>query len=55
MIKIDFQLEYKELTFSDSIVLPENHSFSESQIDKIKQDRFEKWKAVIDATVQSED
>jgi hypothetical protein len=45
MIKIDFQFEHNGLIFSDSIVLPSNHLLSEEQIESIKINRFEQWKA----------
>jgi len=55
MEKIDFQFEYKNLIFSDSIVLPKGHSFSDAELNEIKQNRFNQWKLLVDATAESEE
>lgn len=43
MIKIDFEFYSMYGTFSDALYLPEDHTFTEEQIDAMKQERLESW------------
>ena len=47
MIKIDFTIKQNELTFTDAIVLPDDHELTKTQIDAMKQARFDAWLAVV--------
>jgi len=47
MIKVDFQITKDGLTFSDSIVLQDNNGMTESQIDEMKQSRYNAWLEAI--------
>ena len=47
MIKIDFQKSQGLATFSDAIYLPDDHTFTEAEIEAIKQERFDTWLAII--------
>ena len=47
MIVIDFTIEENGYTFSDAIVLPEDHKLTKTQIEKIKQKRFQAWLDII--------
>jgi hypothetical protein len=47
MIKIDFEFDSEYGKYRDAIVLEDNHGVSDNQIDAIKQQRFENWKAHI--------
>jgi hypothetical protein len=49
MIKIDFSFPSQHGTFSDALHLPENHGFSDEQIEAMKQQRFDNWIAIITA------
>lgn len=45
MIKIDFTID----GFTDSIVLPENHTMTDAEIEAMKQARYSNWLAIISA------
>lgn len=49
MIKIDFRIDNGTHSFSDALHLPANHSYTEEQIEAMKQARFDNWLAVISA------
>lgn len=53
MVKIDFEFDSDYGVYRDAIVLPDDHGFSEAEIEAMKQQRFENWIAVI--TVVSEE
>lgn len=48
MISIDFSFDTKYGTFSDSILLPEDHTFTETEIETMKQQRLENWICVVE-------
>lgn len=47
MIIIDFQRTHGRDTFSDAIVLPDDHTFTEEEIEAMKQERFTNWLAIM--------
>jgi len=47
MIKIDFTFDTEYGVFSDALVLPEDHGFTDAQLDEMKQDRVDNWIAII--------
>lgn len=47
MVKIDFQFESEFGVYRDAIVLPEDHNFTDEQIESIKQQRFNAWLEAI--------
>jgi hypothetical protein len=47
MIKIDFEFESQFGNYRDALYLPEDHTFTEEQIDAMKQERFDNWIAVV--------
>jgi hypothetical protein len=49
MIKIDFEITQNGYTFKDAIHLPEDHQYTEAEIEAMKQARFDNWYAVITA------
>lgn len=49
MIKIDFEFETKYGVFRDALHLPDDHSFSDSEIQQMKQQRLDNWISVIEA------
>ena len=49
MIKIEFEVTQNGYSFKDAIVLPENHNLTESQIEEMKQKRFDDWYAIVTA------
>lgn len=54
MIRIDFKLSDIDnvYTYSDAIYLEDDHSFTEDEIEAMKQARFTKWLAVITTPVE---
>jgi hypothetical protein len=48
-IKIDFIVDNGVYRFSDALHLPANHTFTEQEIEDMKQTRFNNWIAVITA------
>ena len=49
MIKIDFSFSSQHGTFSDALHLPDDHAFTDTEIEAMKQQRFDNWIAVITA------
>ena len=49
MIKINFTFPSKYGTFSDALVLEDDHGLSDEQIEAMKQQRFDNWIAEITA------
>jgi hypothetical protein len=47
MIKIDFQFETEHGKFADAIYLEDNHSFTDEEIQQMKEQRRDNWLAVI--------
>jgi len=54
MIKIDFEITKNRMTFKDAIHLPDNHQYTEAQIEAMKQARFNTWYALVTAPQQEE-
>ena len=48
-MKIDFSFSSQYGTFSDALVLEDNHAFTDAEIEAMKQQRFDNWIAVITA------
>jgi hypothetical protein len=46
-MRIEFEMTKDDLVFRDAIELPNDHGLSESEIDKLKQSRFNAWLAAI--------
>ena len=49
MIKIDFEITQYGHTFKDAIVLPDDHTLTDMEIEAMKQKRFDDWYAIITA------
>ena len=47
MITIPFEIVQDEHTFRDAIVLPDDHTLTQTEIDAIKQQRFDAWLTAI--------
>jgi hypothetical protein len=48
MIKIDFSKTHEKYgTFADAIHLDENHTYTDDEIEAMKQQRFDNWVAHI--------
>lgn len=53
-MKINFTFDTKYGYFSDALVLPDNHTFTDSEIEVIKQERLSDWIAIITAPPSEE-
>jgi len=49
MIKIDFTFDTQYGFYRDALYLDDNHSFTEQEIEVMKQERVDNWIAVITA------
>ena len=47
MISIDFEFESEYGVYRDAIVLPDDHKLKDAEIEAMKTERFENWKAHI--------
>lgn len=52
-MKIDFQFETQYGLFSDALILPDDQTFTDAEIELMKQERLNNWLAIF-ATPQSE-
>lgn len=46
-MKIDFEIEKDGMVFRDAIVLPDDHTMTDEQIESMKQSRFDAWYEVV--------
>lgn len=49
MIKIDFKIDNGMYSFSDALHLPVDHTYTDQEIEAMKQARFDNWIAVLNA------
>ena len=49
MVKIDFSFDTPHGKFADALHLPDDHGFSESEIQAMKEQRRDNWIAVVTA------
>ena len=49
MIKIDFERGEAPMVYRDALYLPEDHSFSDAEIEAMKDQRYADWQAFIEA------
>jgi len=56
LIKIDFEVETEHGIFRDALHLPDDHSFTDTEIEAMKQERVNNWIDFITAPeISSED
>lgn len=48
-MKIDFQFDTKYGQFSDALNLPDDHGFTDDQLEAMKQERLTNWLAIVEA------
>jgi len=46
-MKIDFTMSNGTYSFSDALHLPDDHAYTDEQIEAMKQQRFDNWLAII--------
>lgn len=49
MIKIDFEFDTSFGVFRDALHLPEDHGFTDAEIELMKQQRVDNWLAIVNA------
>lgn len=49
MIKIDFKIDNGMYSFSDALHLPVDHTYTDQEIEAMKQARFDNWVAALNA------
>ena len=49
MIKIDFEFDSPHGVFRDALHLPDDHTFTDAEIEAMKQQRYDNWWAVVNA------
>lgn len=49
-MQIRFSYETKYGTFSDALNLPDDHTFTEQELEQMKEQRRDNWVAFIDTT-----
>ena len=49
MVKIDFQFETQHGMFRDALHLPDNHTFTDEEVQAMKQQRVDNWIALVTA------
>jgi len=54
MIKIDFSFDTPHGKFADALHLPDDHGFTEAEIEAMKEQRRDNWIAVVTAPPASE-
>lgn len=49
MIKIDFEKTSADglMVYRDALYLPEDHTYTDEEIEAMKQDRFDRWYQVV--------
>jgi hypothetical protein len=49
---IDFSITQNNHTFSDALILADDHTFTNKEIEAMKQARFDNWYTIITAPTQ---
>jgi len=53
-MKIDFKFDTEYGVFSDAISLPDDHTFTDDEIEAIKKERLSNWIAILEAPPSEE-
>lgn len=53
MIKIDFERGEEPMIFRDALYLPDDHTMTDVEIEALKQQRYENWIALVNATSEA--
>ena len=48
-MKIDFEFDSQHGVFRDALHLPDDHTFTDAEIQEMKQQRFDNWLAIVNA------
>jgi hypothetical protein len=52
MVTINFSFDTAYGTFADALVFPDDHAFTDVEIEAIKQQRLDDWIAVVSVTFE---
>jgi len=55
MIVINFSFQTERGQYSDALHLPDDHGYSDAEIEAMKQQRFDAWKEFIRTSSQDEE
>jgi hypothetical protein len=50
---IDFVITQNNHTFSDALILPDDHTYTDAEIEVMKQARFDNWYTIITTPVEN--
>ena len=50
---IDFVITQNNHTFSDALILPDDHTYTDAELEAMKQARFDKWYTIITTPVEN--
>jgi hypothetical protein len=48
-MKIDFEFDSTYGVFRDALHLPDDHTFTDAEIEAMKQQRYDNWLAIVNA------
>ena len=54
-MKIDFEFDSAFGVFRDALYLPDDHTMSDTEIESLKQQRFDNWLAIINSPAPIEE
>ena len=52
-MNINFEITQNGYTLRDALVLPDDHTLTDSEIENLKQQRFDNWYTVITTPVEN--
>lgn len=52
-IKIDFEKGESPMLYRDALYLPEDHSFTDEEIESMKEERYQNWLLLIKTASES--
>lgn len=52
-MNLEFEITKNGFTLRDALVLPDNHGFNKTQIEAMKQARFDAWYALVTTPVEN--
>lgn len=55
MIKIDFQYETPHGKYADALYLPEDHTYTDAEIEAMKLERLNNWIYIVENPPQTEE
>lgn len=53
LIKVDFERGEAPMIYRDAIYLPPDHSYTDAEIEAMKQERYDNWIALVNAASET--